>query len=68
MGGTLTEQRRVNDDGLRVVKFCGEERMARRGNALCLTVPRQKATANYVPAAAVIRRWQALSGIIGRKE
>ena len=32
-----------------------------------LTVPNQKATANYVPAAAVIRRWQALSGIIGRK-
>ena len=32
-----------------------------------LTVPDQKATANYVPAAAVIRRWQALSGIIGRK-
>ena len=31
-----------------------------------LTVPNQKA-ANYVPAAAVIRRWQALSGIIGRK-
>ena len=31
-----------------------------------LTVPNQKATANYVPAA-VIRRWQALSGIIGRK-
>ena len=24
--------------------------------------------ANYVPAAAVIRRWQALSGFIGRKE
>ena len=40
MGETLTEQRRVNDDGLRVVKFCGEERMAERGNALCLTVPR----------------------------
>ena len=33
-----------------------------------LTVPYQKATANYVPAAAVIRRVQALSGIIGRKE
>ena len=32
-----------------------------------MTVPNQKATANYVPAAAVIRRWQALSGIIGRK-
>jgi hypothetical protein len=33
-----------------------------------LTVPPKEATANYVPAAAVIRRWQALSGIIGRKE
>ena len=33
-----------------------------------VTVSNQKATANYVPAAAVIRRWQALSGIIGRKE
>ena len=32
-----------------------------------MTVPDEKATANYVPAAAVIRRWQALSGIIGRK-
>ena len=32
-----------------------------------VTVPFKKATANYVPAAAVIRRWQALSGIIGRK-
>ena len=42
--------------------------MIRLGNELNLTVPDQKATANYVPAAAVIRRWQALSGIIGRKE
>ena len=32
-----------------------------------VTVSNQKATANYVPAAAVIRRWQALSGIVGRK-
>ena len=32
-----------------------------------MTVAKEKATANYVPAAAVIRRWQALSGIIGRK-
>lgn len=32
-----------------------------------LTVPYQKAMANYVPAAAVIHRWQALSGFIGRK-
>ena len=40
MGETLTEQRRVNDEGLRVVKFCGEERMAYGGNAVRLTVPR----------------------------
>ena len=33
-----------------------------------LTVPSEKAPANYVPAAAVIRRGQALSGFIGRKE
>ena len=68
MGETLTEQRRVNDEGLRIVKLCCEGRMISRGNAIYLTVLHQKATANYVPAAAVIRRWQALSGIIGRKE
>ena len=33
-----------------------------------MTVPAEEASANYVPAAAVIRRMQALSGIIGRKE
>ena len=32
-----------------------------------MTVPKEEAPANYVPAAAVIRRGQALSGIIGRK-
>ena len=32
-----------------------------------VTVPIEEATANYVPAAAVIRRWQALSGITGCK-
>ena len=32
-----------------------------------MTVPYQKGTANYVPAAAVIRRSRALSGFIGRK-
>ena len=68
MGETLTEQRRVNDEGLWIVKFCYEGRTSGIGNDIRLTVPRQKATANYVPAAAVIRRWQALSGIIGRKE
>ncbi len=33
-----------------------------------LTVPREEAPANSVPAAAVIRRVQALFGITGRKE
>ena len=33
-----------------------------------MTQPLEEAPANYVPAAAVIRRGQALSGIIGRKE
>ena len=68
MGETLTEQRRVNEEGLWVVKFCCKGRTISRGNAVKVTVPYEEATANYVPAAAVIRRWQALSGIIGRKE
>jgi hypothetical protein len=32
-----------------------------------MTVPRQEAPANFVPAAAVIRRGLALFGITGRK-
>ena len=32
-----------------------------------MTVPCEEAPANYVPAAAVIRRGQALPGITGRK-
>ena len=67
MEGTLNEQCRVSEEGLRVVKLCCKGRKSHRGNAMEVTVPYQKATANYVPAAAVIRRWQALSGIIGRK-
>ena len=41
--------------------------MIRLGNDSYLMVLFKKATANYVPAAAVIRRWRALSGFIGRK-
>ena len=50
-----------------VVKFCYLGRISRIRNDLSLTVPCQKAPANYVPAAAVIRRERALSGFIGRK-
>ena len=59
MGESLTQQRRVEDDGLRVVNsfWLGRGR----------TVRAEEVTANYVPAAAVKRRWQALSGFTGRK-
>ena len=49
---------------------------ARRSISVCkvlsggtkkVTVPPEEATAKYVPAAAVIRMSQALSGFIGRK-
>ncbi len=67
MGATLNEQCRVSEEGFRSVKLCCEGRTPGTGNGIRVTVLHQKATANYVPAAAVIRRWQALSGIIGRK-
>ena len=60
MGGTLTQRRRVRDGGLRVVNRFQQGRVK--------TVPAEEAPANYVPAAAVIRRVQALSGFTGRKE
>ena len=52
----------MSDEGFRIVKLCCQGRTERS-----LTVPNEEAPANYVPAAAVIRRGQALSGIIGRK-
>ena len=38
-GGTLTEQRRVNEEGLRVVKFCCIGRKVYIGNDIQVTVP-----------------------------
>jgi hypothetical protein len=59
MGESLMQQRRVGEEGLRVVKpFSGG-----RGR----TVPQEEAPADYVPAAAVTRRVRALSGFTGRK-
>ncbi len=60
MGETLMQRRRVSDEALRGVKLFRRERT--------LTVPAEEAAANYVPAAAVIRRQRALFGITGRKE
>ena len=59
MVARLTEQRRVQDEGFRIVNCFS------RGRAR--TVPEEEAPANYVPAAAVIRRGRALSGVTGRK-
>ncbi len=64
MDESLTQQRRVRDEGLRIVNLCW---MGKKGSNT-LMVPFEEAQANYVPAAAVIRRVQALFGITGRKE
>ena len=37
------------------------------GNARQMTLGKEEAPANYVPAAAVTRKGQALFGFIGRK-
>ena len=49
----------MQEEGFRIVNCFrqGRER----------TVPKEEAPANYVPAAAVIHRGRALSGIIGCK-
>ena len=67
MGETLTVQRRVSEEGFRIVKLCCGGRTFGSGNGSGVTVLHEEAPANYVPAAAVIRRGQALSGMIGRK-
>ncbi len=59
MGESLTQQRRVEDEGFLSCKLLSA--------GTIVTVPAEEAPANYVPAAAVIRV-QALSGFIGRKE
>jgi hypothetical protein len=50
---------RVREEGFRIVNLCLWGRK--------MTVPKEEAPANYVPAAAVIRRERALSGITGCK-
>ncbi len=67
MGETLTQQRRVSDEGFRVVKLCQVGRNYKVPIPLCTDVPLKEAPANSVPAAAVIRGVQALLGFIGRK-
>ncbi len=67
MGASLTERRRVRDEGLRVVNRC-----RRGGNCGGFThyIDRslEEGPANLVPAAAVIREAQTLFGFTGLKE
>ena len=67
MGESLTQRRRVRDEGFRIVNLCQKGRNCRALIIMALTVPSKEAPANSVPAAAVIRRVQALIGITGRK-
>ncbi len=66
MGATLIQQCRVCEEGLRVVKHFQWGRWA-ACNERSLALPTEEAPANSVPAAAVIRRVQALIGITGHK-
>ena len=59
MGASLMQRCRVREEGFRIVNLCHQGRKK--------SVPEKEAPANYVPAAAVIRREQALSGITGCK-
>ncbi len=67
MGESLTQQRRVSDEGFRFVKLCQVGRTYIVLIALCTDGTTEEAPANSVPAAAVKRRVQALFGFTGRK-
>lgn len=67
MGESLTMRRRVSDEGLRVVKLFRLGTREASEQLAYLRVLGKEAPANSVPAAAVIRRVQALIGFIGRK-
>ena len=67
MGESLTVRRCVEDGGPRVVNSCHGGRGGAGEQPAELTVPQEEATANSVPAAAVIQRWRALFGFTGRK-
>src|SRR5947199_10024523 len=63
MGASLTERRRVEDEGLRVVNSCRGG--GRSGNRLDRSL--EEARAKFVPAAAVRRTVRTLFGITGLK-
>ena len=57
----------MSEEGLRVVKLYRSRREVGIVTDSHRTVDYKEAPANYVPAAAVKHRGQALSGITGRK-
>ena len=57
----------MSEEGLRVVKLYRSRRERGIVTDSTRTVGYKEAPANYVPAAAVKHRGQALSGITGRK-
>ena len=67
MGESLTMRRCVEDEGLRVVNSCHGGKGKGTQHVPDLMVPQEEATANSVPAAAVIQRSRALFGFTGRK-
>ncbi len=67
MRESVTMRRCVEDEGLRVVNSCHEGKDALPITQAGPDVPQEEATANSVPAAAVIQRWRALFGFTGRK-
>ncbi len=67
MGESLTERRRVRDEGLRVVNRCQWGGNA-RGYSLVFDRSAEEAQAKFVPAAAVTRTVRTLFGITGLKE
>ncbi len=67
MGASLTERRRVRDEGLRVVNRC-QWGANTSGFSPMFERSAEEAQANSVPAAAVIRNVQTLFGITGLKE
>ncbi len=67
MDESLTERRRVRDEGLRVVNRCQLGGNA-SGFSLVFDRSSEEAQAKFVPAAAVTRTARTLFGITGLKE
>ncbi len=66
MGASLTERRRVRDEGLRVVNRC-QRGGSVGGFSLRFDLSSEEVRAKFVPAAAVRRTVRTLLGITGLK-